>query len=196
MEYEYDDGYDDGYGEYDEYGDENQEEYDEYPDFQTEMGAFDRINIQEDPWYKRLSKVPDIFQKYKLAEATLNLLKQNYKFKMYGAFVQGHLNTRQQISKLQSTGSIVLSNYVSYSKLSDSFYFSKSEFINNLNPVALCLGYYIRKSDGTVDKIRLLEIKNLLIEKKYKAVTLANIFRYLRIWNRTFKVSNPSTSVK
>ena len=198
-------GFDDDYGGYggfdDDYGgfDAGEEEFNiTPPNFQTEMGGFARANIQEDLWYTRMSKVPDIFEKYKLDEGTLNLLKNQYKFKMtdYGSFVQGKLNTRERISKLQSTGSVIISNYVSYSKISTDSYFSNSEFINNLNPVALCLGHYIRNSDGSVNKPKLREIKTLLKTKKYTAVTLGNIFRYLRIWNRTFKNNNESTKIE
>ena len=201
----FDDGYggfDDGYGGFDDgYGgfDDGEEEFNiTPPNFQTEMGGFERANIQEDLWYTRMSKVPEIFENYKLSEGTLNLLKNNYKFKMsdYGSFVQGKLNTRETISKLQSTGSVIISNYVSYSKISTDPYFSNSEFINNLNPVALCLGHYIRNSDGSVNKAKLKEIKTLLKTKKYTAVTLGNIFRYLRIWNRTFKNNNESTKIE
>lgn len=196
--------YDDGYSGYDGYGDEDDgygefgEEEFNMPEFQTEMGGYERATIQEDSWYKRMSKVPDIFIKYKLDENTLNLLRKQYKFNMsaYGSFTQGKLNTRERISKLQSSGSVVISNYVSYSKISNNSYFSNSEFINYLNPVALCLGHYIRNSDGSVNKKKLIEIKNLLKTKKYTAVTLGNIFRYLRIWNRTFQVTSSTTSIE
>jgi hypothetical protein len=189
-----DDEFDDGYGGFDdgyEYGGfEDEDEFDTFDttEFQTEMGGFERATIQEDPWYKRMSKVPDIFVKYKLDENTLNILRKQYKFNMsaYGSFTQGKLNTRERISKLQSSA-VIISNYVSYSKISNNSYFSNSEFINYLNPVALCLGHYIRNSDGSVNKTKLKEIKNLLKTKKYTVVTLGNIFRYLRIWNRTFQ---------
>lgn len=188
---EFDDGYggfDDGY-EYDGFGDEDEFDTFDTTEFQTEMGGYERATIQEDSWYKRMSKVPDIFIKYKLDENTLNLLRKQYKFNMsaYGSFTQG---------KLQSSGSVVISNYVSYSKISNNSYFSNSEFINNLNPVALCLGHYIRNSDGSVNKTKLKEIKNLLKTKKYTSVTLGNIFRYLRIWNRTFQVTSSTTSIE
>ena len=209
-----DNDFNDGYGYGDGYSDGEQEDYfgedgyfgdefgmDDEDGFQAEYGVTDRTTLEEDPWYKRMSKVPEIFKNYKLPENILNLLRKQYKFKMpttmYGAFVQGQLSTRERISKINTSNSgVIISNYISYSKLSDNFYFSNSEFINYLNPVALCLGYYIRNSDGTVDKTKLREIKQLLDKQNYTSVTLGNIFRYLRIWNRTFNVSPKSTTVQ
>ena len=115
-----DNDFNDGYGYGDGYSDGEQEDYfgedgyfgdefgmDDEDGFQAEYGVTDRTTLEEDPWYKRMSKVPEIFKNYKLPENILNLLRKQYKFKMpttmYGAFVQGQLSTRERISKINTS---------------------------------------------------------------------------------------------
>jgi hypothetical protein len=101
---------------------------------------------------------------------------------------------------------------------SNEYQFSNTEIKNNLNPLALSLSFYVRKSDGSIDKEKLSEIKNILISDEncisdktcktniyyslcknnkciYPNMNLGAIFRYVEIWNKIYNTKNKEKEI-